>query len=215
MKIILFGAPGSGKGTQASYISERLGIPAVSTGNLIRDAIASGHANGPAFKRFIDQGKLVPDEMVISLLAERLSEKECSKGCILDGFPRTVNQAERLSAMGFVPDLVISLEVPDEVIEARAVGRRVCPICGLSYHLTDNKPIKEGVCDKCNVPLVIRKDDEPETVRKRLQVFHEQTADVKAFYEASGLVRKIDASSSVDNTQKQVRDILESYNDQH
>ncbi len=210
MKIILFGAPGSGKGTQASLMSERLGIPAVSTGNLIREAIASNHPDGPVLKGFVEKGQLVPDDMVIALLLERMRQPDCSKGCILDGFPRTVRQAERLSAMGFVPDVVISLEVPDEVIEARAAGRRVCPACGQSYHLTGHRPQVEGVCDKCGAALVIRKDDKPETVRNRLRVFHEQTADVKAFYEALGLVPNIDGTLSVEETYKQVQAVLES-----
>ncbi len=202
MRIILFGAPGAGKGTQAERICERLQIPSVSTGNIIREAIRNGTPLGLQARSYTDNGKLVPDEVVIGMIRERLAEEDCKNGFILDGFPRTVPQAAALDAMGVGIDAVLSIEVDDEDIERRMSGRRSCPVCGTTFHLQNNPPKKEGVCDKCGAALVQRKDDAPETVRARLAVYHEQTEPVKGYYQGKGKLRSIDGSKSIDETTK-------------
>lgn len=200
MKLILFGAPGAGKGTQASAISEALHIPTVSTGNIIREAIAKGTEAGLKAKQYTEKGALVPDEIVVAMLSDRIAQSDCADGYILDGFPRTIPQAETLETMGVTIDRVISLEVDDGAIEERMSGRRVCPTCGESFHLKFNPPGKDGVCDKCGAALVQRVDDRAETVRERLNVYHAQTEPVKAFYEKSGKLVRIDGNGTVDGT---------------
>ena len=200
MKLILFGAPGAGKGTQASAISEALHIPTVSTGNIIREAIAKGTEAGLKARQYTDRGALVPDEVVVKMLSDRISQSDCANGYILDGFPRTIPQAEALVAMGITIDSVISLEVDDGAIEERMSGRRVCPACGESFHLKFNPPAKEGVCDKCGAALVQRADDKAETVRERLRVYHAQTEPVKTFYEQLGKLVRIDGNGTVEKT---------------
>ena len=200
MKLILFGAPGAGKGTQASAISEALHIPTVSTGNIIREAIAKGTEAGLKARQYTDRGALVPDEVVVKMLSDRISQSDCANGYILDGFPRTIPQAEALVAMGITIDSVISLEVDDGAIEERMSGRRVCPACGESFHLKFNPPAKEGVCDKCGAALVQRADDKAETVRERLRVYHAQTEPVKIFYEKLGKLVRIDGNGTVEKT---------------
>ena len=200
MKLILFGAPGAGKGTQASAISEALHIPTVSTGNIIREAIAKGTEAGLKARQYTDRGALVPDEVVVKMLSDRISQSDCANGYILDGFPRTIPQAEALVAMGITIDSVISLEVDDGAIEERMSGRRVCPACGESFHLKFNPPAKEGVCDKCGAALVQRADDTAETVRERLRVYHAQTEPVKTFYEKLGKLVRIDGNGTVEKT---------------
>ena len=200
MKLILFGAPGAGKGTQASAISEALHIPTVSTGNIIREAIAKGTEAGLKARQYTDRGALVPDEVVVKMLSDRISQSDCANGYILDGFPRTIPQAEALVAMGITIDIVISLEVDDGAIEERMSGRRVCPACGESFHLKFNPPAKEGVCDKCGAALVQRADDKAETVRERLRVYHAQTEPVKTFYEKLGKLVRIDGNGTVEKT---------------
>lgn len=200
MKLILFGAPGAGKGTQASAISEALHIPTVSTGNIIREAIAKGTEAGLRARQYTDRGALVPDEVVVKMLSDRISQSDCANGYILDGFPRTIPQAEALVAMGITIDSVISLEVDDGAIEERMSGRRVCPACGESFHLKFNPPAKEGVCDKCGAALVQRADDKAETVRERLRVYHAQTEPVKTFYEKLGKLVRIDGNGTVEKT---------------
>ena len=200
MKLILFGAPGAGKGTQASAISEALHIPTVSTGNIIREAIAKGTEAGLKARQYTDRGALVPDEVVVKMLSDRISQSDCANGYILDGFPRTIPQAEALVAMGITIDSVISLEVDDGAIEERMSGRRVCPACGESFHLKFNPPAKEGVCDKCGAALVQRADDKAETVRERLRVYHAQTEPVKTFYEKLGKLVRIDGNGTVEKT---------------
>lgn len=200
MKLILFGAPGAGKGTQASAISEALHIPTVSTGNIIREAIAKGTEAGLKAKQYTEKGALVPDEIVVAMLSDRIAQSDCADGYILDGFPRTIPQAETLETMGVTIDRVISLEVDDGAIEERMSGRRVCPTCGESFHLKFNPPAKDGVCDKCGAALVQRVDDRAETVRERLNVYHAQTEPVKAFYEKSGKLVRIDGNGTVDGT---------------
>ena len=200
MKLILFGAPGAGKGTQASAISEALHIPTVSTGNIIREAIAKGTEAGLKARQYTDRGALVPDEVVVKMLSDRISQSDCANGYILDGFPRTIPQAEALVAMGITIDSVISLEVDDGAIEERMSGRRVCPACGESFHLKFNPPAKEGVCDKCGAALVQRADDKAETVRERLRGYHAQTEPVKTFYEKLGKLVRIDGNGTVEKT---------------
>ena len=200
MKLILLGAPGAGKGTQAEVISERLNIPTVSTGNIIREAIAKGTDMGLKAKAFIDAGRLVPDDVVIGIIRDRLQAEDCSGGFILDGFPRTIPQAEALDRMGISIDRVVSIEVEDERIAERMSGRRVCPACGNSYHLEYKKPAVQGKCDSCSTDLVQRKDDRPETVLERLRVYHEQTEPLKEYYAEKGILRTVIGQEKVSDT---------------
>ena len=182
MKLILLGAPGAGKGTQAEVISEKYNIPTISTGNIIRAALKNGTEMGLKAKAYTEQGKLVPDDVVIGIIRERLAEDDCKEGFILDGFPRTIPQAEALDDMGIIMDAALSIEVADSEIVKRMSGRRVCEKCGASYHTEYKKPAVDGVCNMCDGKLVIRKDDEPETVLNRLNVYHEQTEPLKDYY---------------------------------
>ena len=200
MKLIFLGAPGAGKGTQAEVVSERLSIPTISTGNIIRAAIKDGTEMGKKAKDFIEKGALVPDEVVIGIIKDRLKEDDCKNGFILDGFPRTVPQAEALDEMGIEIDRVIDIEVPDEKIAARMSGRRVCQGCGASYHLLYKKPEKEGVCNSCGGELVQRKDDHPDTVLERLAVYHTQTEPLKEFYEKKGKLRIVEGQEEIADT---------------
>lgn len=200
MKLILLGAPGAGKGTQAEVICQKLNIPAISTGNLLRAAVKNQTELGKAAQTYMDGGQLVPDELVIKMLSERLEEDDCKGGFILDGFPRTVPQAEALDRMGIVIDRVVDLEVSDEDIARRMSGRRVCLNCGASYHL-EYKPSKtEGVCDKCGSEIVLRKDDEPETVKARLLVYHEQTEPLKEYYQKQQKLHVVHGQEKVEDT---------------
>lgn len=200
MKLILLGAPGAGKGTQAEVICNALNIPAISTGNLLREAVKNGTALGMEAKTYMDGGKLVPDEIVINILKERLAQDDCQAGFILDGFPRTVPQAETLSQMGIEIDKVLDIEVPDETIMQRLSGRRVCEGCGASYHL-DYKPSKvEGICDKCGAKTVQRKDDHPDTIKERLQVYHAQTEPLKEYYQRTGKLVVVEGQEEVAET---------------
>ena len=201
MNLILLGAPGAGKGTQAEVICEHLHIPAVSTGNMIREALKNGTEKGLRAKSYMEEGKLVPDEVVIGIIKERLQQDDCKNGFILDGFPRTIPQAEALDNMGIVIDKVIDIEVPDEKIVERMSGRRVCEACGASYHLLYKKPEKEGVC-KCGGTLVQRKDDHPDTVKERLKVYHEQTEPLKAYYEKQGKLSIVTGQEDVADTSR-------------
>lgn len=200
MKLILLGAPGAGKGTQAEILSETLSIPAVSTGNIIRAALKNETPMGLAAKSYMDAGNLVPDDIVIGIIKERLAEPDCANGFILDGFPRTIPQAQALEDLGVEIDRVISLEVPDEKIVTRMSGRRVCGKCGASYHTEYKKPAVENVCDVCGDPLIRRKDDAPETVQERLRVYHEQTEPLKAFYEKLGKLKLVVGQEDVKDT---------------
>ena len=200
MKIIFLGAPGAGKGTQAEKTSKRLGIPTISTGVIIRESIKLGTKMGLEAKKFIDAGELCPDEVVIGIIKERLAQADCKDGFILDGFPRTVLQAEALEKMGVTLDRVISIEVPDEVIIERMTGRRVCVNCGSSYHVTEN-PSADGVhCDNCKTELTTRSDDAPEVVKNRLVTYHEKTEPLKDFYASLGMLKLIDGNGSVEQT---------------
>ncbi|MBQ6624796.1 MAG: adenylate kinase [Clostridia bacterium] len=200
MKLILLGAPGAGKGTQAEVICDKLSIPAISTGNIIREALKNGTEMGLKAKSFIDAGQLVPDEVVIGIIKDRLAQDDCANGFILDGFPRTIPQAEALDEMGIKIDKVIDIEVKDEAIVKRMSGRRVCKDCGASYHLEYKKPEKEGVCNLCNGELVQRKDDHPDTVLDRLKVYHDQTEPLKGYYEKKGILFIVEGQEEVADT---------------
>lgn len=197
MKIILLGAPGAGKGTQAEKIIEKLGIPSISTGNILREHLKNGTELGEKARGYMESGNLVPDDLIIDMLKARLSKHDCENGYILDGYPRTVAQAEALKDMGAAIDKVVSIETEDEAIIGRMSGRRSCKNCGASYHTLFNKPQKEGICDKCGAPLFQRDDDKEETVRARLVVFHEQTEPVKAYYEKEGILSKVDGMGAI------------------
>lgn len=209
MKLILLGAPGAGKGTQAEFISEKCNIPTISTGNIIRAALKNGTEMGKVAKSYIDAGELVPDEVVIGIVKERLSESDCANGYILDGFPRTIPQAEALDQMGDTVDTVLSIEVEDAEIVKRMSGRRVCEKCGTSYHTEYKIPEKEGICNLCGGNLVIRKDDEPATVLNRLEVYHQQTEPLMAYYEAQGKLISVKGTDTVEKTTKAVFKALE------
>ncbi len=200
MNLIFLGAPGAGKGTQAEKVSEKLGIPTISTGNIIREALKNETEMGLKAKSFIESGKLVPDEVVIGIIKDRLAEDDCQNGFILDGFPRTIPQAEALDAMGIKIDKVIDIEVADEKIVQRMSGRRVCPDCGASYHTEYKKPQKDGICNACGAELVIRKDDKPEVVLDRLNVYHEQTEPLKDYYAAKGVLKEVEGQEEVADT---------------
>ncbi len=200
MKIIFLGAPGAGKGTQAEIVSERLSIPTISTGNIIREAIKNGTEMGLQAKSYTEAGKLVPDAVVIGIIKERLALDDCKNGFILDGFPRTVPQAQALDEMGIVIDLVVDIEVKDEDIITRMSGRRVCPSCGASYH-TEFKPSADNTsCDKCGTELIIRHDDMPEVVLDRLTVYHEQTEPLKEYYSGKGNLKIVYGQEKVEDT---------------
>ena len=212
MNIMLFGAPGAGKGTQAKFLIEKYGIPQISTGDILRAAIKEGTAMGLEAKRFMDDGKLVPDSTIIGIIKDRLSEDDCKKGFILDGFPRTLAQDEALEVlmkeMTLKLDKVISLNVPDELILGRIVGRKVCPVCGASFLVEFNPPKVEGKCDLCGADLIKRKDDNAETVTKRLTEYHSQTAPLFDFYQSRGVLVDIDGTKKMEDITKEIFDIL-------
>ena len=209
MKLIFLGAPGAGKGTQAEIIAAELKIPTISTGNIIREALANGTEMGLKAKSFIEAGKLVPDDVVIGIIKDRLAADDCANGFILDGFPRTIPQAEALDEMGIEIDKVIDIEVPDEKIVLRMSGRRVCPACGNSYHLLYKKPEKDGICNACGAELIIRADDHPNTVKERLDVYHSQTEPLKDFYEKKGKLFIVEGQEEVADTSALVLKALE------
>lgn len=201
MNLILLGAPGAGKGTLAAYLIEKMGVPSVSTGNILREAIKNNTPLGRSAKQYMDAGQLVPDEVVIGMLRERIVQDDCKNGFILDGFPRTIPQAEALDTIVKI-DCALSLEVPDEVIEPRMTGRRVCLKCGATFHIKANPPKTPDVCDVCGDPLVIRGDDKPEVVKDRLATFHAQTEPLKGYYDAQGKLRTIDGTQGIEATQQ-------------
>ena len=206
MNLILLGAPGAGKGTQAEILVKKLSIPAISTGNMLREAIANGTELGKKAKQHMDNGSLVPDELILGIVADRVAQPDCSNGFILDGMPRTLAQAEALENMGVRIDYVVSIEVDDAVIESRMTGRRVCPKCGASYHIVANPPKMDGVCNACGTELTIRKDDAPETVRKRLEVYHATTEVLKDFYGKLGRLCIVEGNQPIEKANE---DILE------
>lgn len=205
MKIILLGAPGAGKGTQAAIINKKLNMPIISTGNIIRDALRSGTEIGKKAKEYVDNGKLVPDEVVIGIVEDRIKKPDCAGGFILDGFPRTIAQAEALEKMGIEIDKVIDIEVDDDLIYNRMVGRRVCPDCGATYNInTECKPKQDGICDSCKSALVQRKDDNSETVKERLNVYYKQTEPLKEFYRRKGKLFTIDGSKPLEEASNEI-----------
>lgn len=204
MKLIFLGPPGAGKGTQAEILSKKLNIPTISTGNILRAAVKEGTEIGLKAKSYMDSGHLVPDEVIIGIVAERLEKPDCAEGFILDGVPRTVAQAEALEADGIHFDDVVSLEVSEEEIIKRMSGRRACTHCGATYHIVAAPPKTEGVCDKCGAPLVQREDDKPETVHKRLQVYEEQTAPLVHFYQDRGVLKTVHNRPTIEATAAEV-----------
>ena len=204
MNLILLGAPGAGKGTQAELLVKKLSIPAISTGNMLREAIANGTELGKKAKQFMDEGALVPDELILGIIGDRVAQDDCANGFILDGVPRTLAQAEALEAKGIRIDHVVSIEVDDSVIESRMTGRRVCGKCGASYHVVANPPKVDGVCDSCGSELVIRKDDKPETVRKRLEVYHATTEVLKDFYGKLGRLCVVNGDQSIEGANEEI-----------
>ena len=209
MKLILLGAPGAGKGTQAEVICNHLSVPTISTGNIIRAALKAETEMGLKAKEYINNGQLVPDAVVIGIIKERLAEDDCKNGFILDGFPRTIPQAEALDEMGIEIDKVIDIEVPDEKIVERMSGRRVCPACGNSYHLLYKKPEKDGICNACGAELIIRADDHPDTVKERLDVYHSQTEPLKEFYGKKNKLFIVEGQEEVADTSALVLKALE------
>ena len=209
MKLILLGAPGAGKGTQADIIKKTLGIPTISTGNILRAAVKNGTPTGLRAKEYMDAGKLVPDDVIIGIISERLQEPDCANGYILDGVPRTIAQAEALEQAGIRFDAVVAIEIPDEKIIARMGGRRVCESCGASYHIVNKPSAKEGVCDRCGGELAIRKDDEPATVLDRLKAYHEQTEPLVEFYRQRGKLVEVPDQGSIEATTAFLLKLLE------
>ena len=209
MKLILLGAPGAGKGTYAEILKNKLDIPTISTGNILRAAVKNGTPIGLKAKEYIDHGQLVPDEVIIGIITERLQEADCTHGYILDGVPRTIAQAEAMEAAGISFDAVVAIEISDEAIIKRMGGRRVCEVCGKSYHIVNIPPKVEGVCDTCGGKLVQRKDDKPETVKARLEIYHTETEPLKGFYEARGILKTVWDQRDVTETTQAILDVLE------
>ena len=212
MKIIMLGAPGAGKGTQAKMIAEKYGIPHISTGDIFRANIKQGTPLGMEAKGFMDKGQLVPDILTDKILLDRVSDDDCKNGYVLDGFPRTIPQAEvlenALNEMGDKVDFAIDVDVPDENIVRRMGGRRACVTCGATYHIEHVPPKKEGICDKCGSELILRDDDKPETVKKRLAVYHEQTSPLKDFYNKKGILKTVDGTRDMMEVFGAITDIL-------
>lgn len=208
MKLILLGAPGAGKGTQAEILSDKLGIPTISTGNILRAAMKEGTPLGQQVKSYMDSGKLVPDDLIIGIVAERLEQPDCSEGYILDGVPRTIGQAEALDASGVTFDHVLSIEISDAEIEERMSGRRVCQSCGAPYHVKAKPPKVEGVCDSCGGELIQRADDKAETVRRRLEVYHAETEPLKGYYAGKGILVHVDNQPTIEATNAVIMEAL-------
>lgn len=209
MKLILLGAPGAGKGTQAEKIVEKFSIPAISTGNILRAAVKAGTDMGMKAKSYMDAGQLVPDDIIIGIIQDRVKEDDCANGFILDGFPRTIPQAQALEDMGIEIDKVLDIEVSDEAITKRMSGRRVCAKCANSYHVEYKKPAKEGICDACGGELIQRKDDAPETVQARLVEYHQMTEPLKDFYSKLGKLVIVEGQEEVADTTALVFKALE------
>ena len=212
MKIIMLGAPGAGKGTQAKKIAEKYSIPHISTGDIFRANIKNGTELGQKAKTYMDQGLLVPDELVVDLVVDRVNQDDCVNGYVLDGFPRTIPQAEALTEAlakkGEAIDFAIDVDVPDEKIVTRMAGRRACVKCGMTYHIVYAAPKKEGICDKCGAELVLRDDDKPETVLKRLGVYHEQTQPLIDYYTEAGILKEVDGTIDINDVFAEIVKIL-------
>ena len=209
MRLILLGAPGAGKGTQAEVLSKLLAIPTISTGNILRAAMKEGTPVGLQAKAYVEAGRLVPDEVIINIIKERLAQPDCEAGYILDGVPRTIPQAEAMEKMGIAIDCALSIEVEDQVIVDRLGGRRVCKDCGATYHMASHRPRQEGVCDNCGGDVICRKDDAPETVRARLVTYHRETEPLKEFYAQRGLLKTVENQPSAAETTVVIRNALE------
>ena len=209
MRLILLGAPGAGKGTQAEILSKLMDVPTISTGNILRAAMKAGTEVGLKAKSYVESGKLVPDDVIIGIIQERLAEPDCAKGYILDGVPRTIPQAQTMEDMGVAIDCALSIEVEDEVIVRRMSGRRTCKDCSATFHVENNPPKVEGKCDFCGGELTIRADDAPETVKKRLETYHRDTEPLKAFYAERGKLRTVDNQPSIEATTAAIRKALE------
>ena len=214
MKVIMLGAPGAGKGTYAKEITQKYSIPAISTGDILRENVKNGTELGKKAKGFMDSGALVPDELVCDIVVDRLQKDDCKNGYILDGFPRTIPQAEELKKalekQGTAIDFAIDIEMPDEAIVERMSGRRVCKGCGATYHVVNIPPKKEGICDECGSEIILRADDAPETVKKRLGVYHEETAPLIEYYKKEGILHEIDGTLGLEGCVKAICDVLES-----
>ena len=208
MKLILLGAPGAGKGTQAEILSKKLNIPTISTGTILRSAVKNGTPVGRKAKEYMDAGKLVPDDLIIGVIDERLAGPDCQNGYILDGVPRTIAQADALEAAGIFFDAVVSIEIADEEIMKRMTGRRTCEKCGASYHVENAPPQQEGVCDKCGHALEIREDDKPETVKHRLKIYHAETEPLKEFYAQRGVLTPVAVTGTFEENTKALLDAL-------
>jgi len=208
MKLVLLGAPGAGKGTQAEILCDKLSIPTISTGNILRAAVKNGTPVGLKAKEYMDRGALVPDEVIIGIICERLAEPDCKNGFILDGVPRTIPQAEALEANGIEIDCALSLEVSDETIVDRMSGRRTCTNCGASFHVVSNPPKQEGICDSCGSALTIRKDDAPETVKARLVTYHKETEPLKDFYAQRGKLKTVENQPTIEATTAEICKVL-------
>lgn len=208
MKLILLGPPGAGKGTQAEILSKHLDIPTISTGNILRAAVKAGTPTGLLAREYINAGKLVPDDVIMGIIKERLAQDDCKKGYILDGVPRTIPQAEAMEAMDIIIDKVLSIEIEDEVIVSRLSGRRTCRNCGRTYHMVFNPPCLEDKCDYCGGELKVRTDDTPETVRARLLIFHAETKPLKLFYEKRGKLVEVENIEGIEATTAQIRKAL-------
>ena len=208
LKLVLLGAPGAGKGTQAEILSRKLNIPTISTGNILRAAMKNGTPVGLKAKSYVESGKLVPDDVIIGIVCERLAEPDCANGYILDGMPRTIPQAEALEQHGIDVDTALSIEIADETIIERMSGRRACPKCGATYHIVYAAPKTENICDKCGTELIIRSDDKPETVKDRLNVYHQQTEPLIAYYKTAGVLREVDGTQELPKVFEDVVAIL-------
>ena len=208
MRLILLGAPGAGKGTQAEILSKELNIPTISTGNILRAAMKNGTPVGLKAKSYVEAGKLVPDDVIIGIIEERLAQPDCSNGYILDGVPRTIPQAQAMEEKGVGIDWAVSIEVADQVIVERMSGRRTCKNCSQTFHIVNNPPTQEGICDSCGGELTIRKDDAPETVMTRLQVYHKETEPLKDFYAERGKLKTVENQPSIEATTAAIRETL-------
>ena len=208
MRLILLGAPGAGKGTQAEILSRELGIPTISTGNILRAAMKAGTEVGLKAKSYVDSGKLVPDDVIIGIIRERLAEPDCKNGYILDGVPRTIPQAQTMEDMGIDIDCALSIEIGDDTIIDRMSGRRICKNCSQNFHIVNNPPKVEGVCDACGGELTIRKDDAPETVKARLDTYHRETEPLKAFYAERGKLKTVENQPTISATTAEIKKAL-------
>ena len=208
MKLILLGAPGAGKGTQAEILCKKFGVPSISTGNILRAASKDGTPTGVQAQSYIDAGQLVPDEVIIGILNERLAQSDCAKGYILDGVPRTIAQAQAMEESGIEIDAAVALEISEDEILRRMKGRRVCEACGSSFNMEAIPPRVEGICDNCGGKLIQRQDDTPETVHKRLEVYHRETRPLVGYYAERGLLRTVDVSDSKEGTFRRIMALL-------